>query len=214
MKKLLVAVAATLAVGAGTASTANAGEPPTQTIAEIVQASAAGDPAEFSTLLAAVLAANPAVLAAIDECDDAPVTVFAPTDAAFAALGADTINAVLADQAMLTDILLYHVVSGALDATTVVGLLPTTVNAVNGDPISAALVESTVVLNGTVNVVQTDIFACNGVIHVIDAVLLPPADEPEVPATGSNSTIALLGGALIAVGALFTAATRRRAVTA
>jgi LPXTG-motif cell wall-anchored protein len=95
-----------------------------------------------------------------------------------------------------------------------VDLLPTTVNAVNGDPISAALVESTVVLNGTVNVVQTDIFACNGVIHVIDAVLLPPADEPEVPATGSNSTIALLGGALIAVGALFTAATRRRAVTA
>lgn len=213
MKKLLVAVAATLAVGAGTVGTANAGEAPTETIAQKVIAAATSGTPEFTTLLAAVQAADPAVLAAIDGCDDTPVTVFAPTDAAFAALGTDTINAVLADQAMLTDILLYHVVPGALDATTVVGLLPTTVTAVNGDSISAALVGSDVVLNGTAKVVVTDILACNGVIHVIDAVLLPPAD-PEVPATGSNSTIALLGGALIAIGALFTAATRRRTVAA
>lgn len=213
MKKLLVAVAATLAVGAGTVGTANAGTAPTETIAQIVIAQATAAEPQFTTLLAAVQAANPAVLAAVDSCEDAPVTVFAPTDAAFAALGTDTINAVLADQAMLTDILLYHVVPGALDAATVVGLLPTTVTAANGDPISAALVGSDVVLNGTVKVIQTDILACNGVIHVIDAVLLPPAD-PEVPATGSNSTIALLGGALIAIGALFTVATRRRTVSA
>lgn len=81
-----------------------------------------------------------------------------------------------------------------------------------GDPLSVTLNKG---LPGEANVVLSaiDIPACNGVIHVIDAVLLPPAD-PEVPATGSNSTIALLGGALIAIGALFTAATRRRAVTA
>ena len=216
MKKLLVAAAATLAVGLGTVGTANAGEAPTQTIAEIVVAATGSDPSEFNTLLAAVSAADPAVLAAIDECDDAPVTVFAPTDAAFAALPAGTIEAVLADQALLTDILLYHVLAGGLDSGTIAPLLPTTVDALNGDPISATLVDGDVVLNGTVNVISYDIPACNGFIHVIDAVLLPPADtpDPEVPATGSNSTIALLGGALIAIGALFTAATRRRAVTA
>src|SRR5690606_34646019 len=97
--------------------------PETRTIAElVVEAASMEEAAEFTTLLAAVQAADPAVLEALSD-PEAELTVFAPTDAAFEALGEDTINAVLADQALLSSILLYHVVDGTLGSADVVAAL-------------------------------------------------------------------------------------------
>src|SRR5436853_6413811 len=91
------------------------------TIADIVVQSASGAKPEFATLLAAVKAADPAVLAALSNADGDKLTVFAPTDAAFAAIPADTLKAVLADQKLLTSILLFHVVPGEVMSKDVVG---------------------------------------------------------------------------------------------
>ncbi len=123
----------------------------------------------FTTLLAAVEAAG------LTETlqGEGPFTVFAPTDEAFAALGEDTINGLLEDVETLSQILLYHVVSGEVLAADVVGLEAATT--VQGEDISVAVVDGGVVLNGSANVVTTDIVTSNGVIHVIDAVILPPS---------------------------------------
>jgi transforming growth factor-beta-induced protein len=108
---------------------------------------------------------------------DGPFTVFAPTDDAFgAALDALGLTAAeLLALPNLTDILLYHVVAGAaLDAAAVVGSAPGSVGTVEGSDIDYAVVDGGVVLNGSVNVVITDILATNGIVHAIDFVLLPP----------------------------------------
>ncbi|MDX2161116.1 MAG: fasciclin domain-containing protein [bacterium] len=155
------------------------------TIADIVVASTSADPAEFTILLAAVQAADPAVLELLSNAD-ASVTVFAPTDAAFAAafeaLGV-TAEDVLADPVALTDILLYHVVPGEFNAEAVVAL--------DGALLGTALYETalTVSLDGeTVRinnaaVVAADVAASNGIVHVIDGVLLPPSDMEMAMAT-------------------------------
>jgi uncharacterized surface protein with fasciclin (FAS1) repeats len=131
---------------------------------------AVGD-SRFDTLVAAVTAAGLADTLA----SAGPFTVFAPTDAAFAALGQDTIDALLADPSgALTDILLYHVVAGEVPASTVVTL--TSATTVNSAPVKIEVIDGGVVLDRTVNVIITDIEASNGIIHVIDAVLLPPSD--------------------------------------
>ena len=109
---------------------------------------------------------------------DGPFTVFAPTDAAFAAAGIDL--AALDNEegkATLTDILLYHVVSGAVPSSAVTDGMSAT--AVNGDDLSFAVGEGVMVNDA--NVVLADVPASNGVIHVIDKVLMPPADEPALP---------------------------------
>jgi len=139
----------------------------TQTITEIVVANA-----DFDTLEAAVVAADLAGTLS----GAGPFTVFAPTDAAFAKLPAGALDALLADKAALTDVLTYHVISGRVDAAAVVGLSEAT--ALNGDKIAIAVVDGGVVLNGTVKVTMTDIAASNGLIHVIDAVLMPPEPQP------------------------------------
>ena len=100
-----------------------------------------------------------------------PFTVFAPTDEAFAKLPAGTLEALLADPAQLKQILLYHVVEGAVPASTVVGL--TSVTTLNGQSVSISVVDGKVYLNGTTLVTATDVMARNGIIHVIDSVLLP-----------------------------------------
>ncbi|MDJ0782935.1 MAG: fasciclin domain-containing protein [Desulfosarcinaceae bacterium] len=111
-----------------------------------------------------------------------PFTVFAPTDDAFAALPAGTVDTLLdpANQALLSDILLYHVVSGAFFATDVIALDGGEVTALNGDDIDIDIENGNVILNDDGNreamVIITDIEATNGVIHVIDAVL-DPADD-------------------------------------
>jgi len=101
-----------------------------------------------------------------------PFTVFAPTNAAFAKLGTATINALLADKAALSNILTYHVVSGTVPASVVVGLQSATT--VQGSKVTVKVANGGVFLNGTVRVTTTNIFASNGVIHLIDTVLLPP----------------------------------------
>lgn len=122
---------------------------------------------QFKTLLAAVEAAG------LTETlmGKGPFTVFAPTDAAFAKLGNETIEAVLKDKEKLTAILKYHVVSGKVMAADVVKL--EAASTLNGNlPIK---VDGDTVMVGGAKVIKTDIVCGNGVIHVIDTVLLPPA---------------------------------------
>ncbi len=147
-------------------------------------AEVAADAGSFETLLAALTAAGLAETFA--DSDAGPFTVFAPTDDAFAALPAGTVEALLEDpEGALTDILTYHVVEGAVTAETVVTLDAATT--LLGQDVSIAVVDGGVVLNDSVNVIVTDIEADNGIIHVIDAVLLPPSEmavttmaEPEM----------------------------------
>ena len=100
---------------------------------------------------------------------DGPFTVFAPTEEAFAALEPGTIDFLLANPDILTDILLYHVVAGEVTASQVVGL--TEAEMLNGDTVSIS-VNGGVMVNDA-NVIATDIFAKNGVVHLIDKVLIP-----------------------------------------
>ncbi len=126
----------------------------------------------FTTLVAALQAAE--LVETLQ--GEGPFTVFAPTDDAFAALPEGTLDSLLLpeNKQQLTNILLYHVVAGKVLAADVVGL--------DGQMVDTALVEKqiaikvdmgNVYLNETVKVIITDIIASNGVIHVIDAVLLP-----------------------------------------
>jgi len=120
----------------------------------------------FTTLVTAVQAAS------LDPtlANDGPFTVFAPTDAAFAALPAGTIDALLLDIPTLTDVLLYHVVAGQVLAADVVSLS----SATTLQGATVAIDASSGVKVNDANVIQTDVLATNGVIHVIDKVLLPP----------------------------------------
>jgi transforming growth factor-beta-induced protein len=124
----------------------------------------------FTTLVAALTAAD--LVETLS--GDGPFTVFAPTDDAFAALPAGTLDSLLLpeNKQALTDILLYHVVSGKVMAADVVTLAsaPTAL----GKDVTITVKDGKVFLNDTVQVIITDIEASNGVIHVIDAVLLPP----------------------------------------
>ncbi len=124
----------------------------------------------FTTLVAAVTAAD--LVETLS--GDGPFTVFAPTDDAFAALPAGTLDTLLLPESKqaLTDILLYHVVSGKVMAADVVTL--TSATTVLGKDVTITVKDGKVFLNDTVEVIITDIEASNGVIHVIDAVLLPP----------------------------------------
>jgi transforming growth factor-beta-induced protein len=128
----------------------------------------------FTTLAAALGAAG-----LVDTLkSEGPFTVFAPTDEAFAQLPAGTVEALLEDIPQLTDILLYHVVPGKVMAADVVGLDGQEAGtALEGQTIAISIMDGKVYLNETVEVIITDIETTNGVIHVIDAVLLPPADD-------------------------------------
>jgi uncharacterized surface protein with fasciclin (FAS1) repeats len=99
-----------------------------------------------------------------------PFTVFAPTDEAFAKLPKGTLEALLKDKTKLTAILTYHVVPGDVRAAQVVKL--TEAKTVNGQAAAIAVKDGKVSVAGA-HVVTTDIVATNGVIHVIDAVMLP-----------------------------------------
>ncbi len=135
------------------------------TIPEV--AAAAGN---FNTLLAAVTAAGLAETLS----GEGPFTVFAPTDEAFAALPAGTVEALLADPAGdLTQILLYHVVPGKVMAADVSDGLEA--DTAQGGKVAFTVADGKVMINGA-NIVATDIEASNGVIHVIDAVILPPTE--------------------------------------
>jgi transforming growth factor-beta-induced protein len=127
----------------------------------------------FTTLVAAVQAAD--LVETLS--GEGPFTVFAPTDEAFAAaltaLGL-TAEELLADTELLTSVLTYHVVPGAVMAETVLTLDGQSVATVNGAEVTIGVDGDAVTVNDA-NVVAVDVAASNGVIHVIDAVLLPPA---------------------------------------
>ncbi|WKZ83539.1 MAG: fasciclin domain-containing protein [Acidimicrobiia bacterium] len=164
------ATTTTTAAPTTTVATTTTTAPMPEAMDIVETAEAAGS---FATLLTAVEAAG------LTETlqGEGPFTVFAPTDDAFAMLPEGTIEALLADIPSLTDILLYHVVSGAVTSDVVVGL--DSAATVQGSEITIEVVDGEVILNGSVKVVTVDIAASNGVIHVIDAVLLPPAPPAE-----------------------------------
>jgi transforming growth factor-beta-induced protein len=126
---------------------------------------------DFTTLVAAVDAAD-----LVDTLKgEGPFTVFAPTNEAFETALADlglTAEELLADTETLTSILTYHVVAGEVPAADVVTLDGQDVETVNGASVTITVDGDAVMVNDA-NVVQTDVFSSNGVIHVIDAVLVP-----------------------------------------
>ena len=171
---------------------------PTSATSSIVDI-AAGNPS-FSPLAAAVQAAG-----LVDALSgDGPLTVFAPTDEAFAALPAGTVEALLNDIPKLTEILTYHVVSGNAHSST---LTAGSVDTLNGAPVEISTDNGVMVNDATV--VAADILANNGIIHVIDKVILPPPDdmmteppaseETEVPAPAPDATS---GGAEVSAAGL------------
>jgi uncharacterized surface protein with fasciclin (FAS1) repeats len=122
----------------------------------------------FKTLVAAVTAAGLA-----DTLKGAgPFTVFAPSDDAFAKLPAGTVDGLLKDIPKLKAILTYHVVAGKVMAADVMKMDGQTATTVNGGGLKIST-QGGVKLNAEVNVVKTDIACSNGVIHIIDSVLLP-----------------------------------------
>ena len=124
----------------------------------------------FKTLAAALTAAG-----LVDTLNSAgPFTVFAPTDDAFAKLPEGTVDKLLKDVSKLTAILTYHVLSGKVMAADVMKMDGKTAKTVNGADLKIGT-QGGVNLNGSVHVTKTDIDCSNGVIHVVDTVLMPPA---------------------------------------
>ena len=192
-KKLLpfIVVVALLVTGVTTAFAAPAHQA-NQTIVDI-----AVNDGRFTTLVSALQAAN-----LVDTLNgEGPFTLFAPPDDAFKALPDGTLDALVADIPALTNVLLYHVVPGKVMAADVVNL--TSANTVEGQPISIKVQDGAVMINNA-KVIITDIEASNGVIHVIDAVLIPPAEAPaSLPVSGgeiSANTINMI--AFLALGLL------------
>ncbi|MFT5395958.1 MAG: putative surface protein with fasciclin (FAS1) repeats [Gammaproteobacteria bacterium] len=125
----------------------------------------------FNTLAAALKAAG---LVGVLK-GEGPFTVFAPTDEAFAKLPEGTVESLLKPENIeqLKAVLTYHVVSGKVMAADVVKL--STATTVNGADVKISVVDKAVKLNDASTVVLTDVNASNGVIHVIDSVILPPS---------------------------------------
>lgn len=139
--------------------------PPTDNAKDIVDTAVGAD--QFKTLVAAVKAAD-----LVDTLKGkGPFTVFAPTDDAFAKIPKDKLQALLKDKKALTSVLTYHVVSGKFMAADVVNL--DSAKTVQGQSVTIVAKDGKVTINGA-NVIKTDIVCGNGVIHVIDAVILPP----------------------------------------
>ena len=165
LKSAAIAIAACLGLSVSTAMAGGHTSAP----GDIVEVASSNG--SFNTLVAAVTAAD--LVGALK--GDGPLTVFAPTDAAFAALPAGTVENLLKPENIeqLQAVLLYHVVPGQVMSTDLSG----TINAatLEGATIEIIANDDGVTVNGA-NVVGADVPASNGVIHVIDAVLLPPAN--------------------------------------
>jgi uncharacterized surface protein with fasciclin (FAS1) repeats len=157
MRKLFAAVAVLTFAG----FTARADEP--KTIAEIVAGSK-----DHTILLKAVTAAG--LVDALKGKD--ALTVFAPTDEAFKKLGEETIKKVVGDKELLTKILTAHVAKGSWEAAQVVKLDGKNVKTLQGTEFKVEVKDGTVFFGGA-KVIKADLKASNGVIHVIDTVLMP-----------------------------------------
>ncbi len=168
MKKVFVSLVAVLALAFATAQDMPA------TVVDIATSNE-----DFSILVQAVVTAELAETLS----GEGPFTVFAPTNEAFAAaleaLGI-TAEELLASEG-LAGILTYHVVAGKLMAADVLAAVEAgggeaMVETVNGAPITVTVVDGMVMIDGTATVTAVDLEAGNGVVHVIDAVILPPAE--------------------------------------
>jgi uncharacterized surface protein with fasciclin (FAS1) repeats len=168
VRSLAIALALGLAAPVALAAPANTGAKAAQAKAQgdiIDTAIAAG---QFNTLAKALTAAG-----LVDTLKgDGPFTVFAPTDAAFAALPAGTLENLLKpeNKDQLTAILTYHVLPGSYPAARVAGM--DMASTVNGDSVAIRAANGNVTVGGA-KVVKADVGASNGVIHVIDQVLIP-----------------------------------------
>ena len=133
--------------------------------ASTIAALVSKDP-QFSTLLAALKVAG------LDKtlAGKGPFTVFAPTNAAFAKIPKATLDALLKDKKRLTSVLTYHVVAGAVMAADVMKMK--SAKTVEGSSVTIALMGKNVMVDKA-KVLKTDIKASNGVVHVIDTVLMP-----------------------------------------
>ncbi len=161
MFKKIIALSAVVVIALGIS--ARAAQAPDKNIVEI----AVSNP-NFSTLVKALTAAD-----LVDTLKgDGPFTVFAPTNAAFAKIKPAALNALLKDKEALKKVLLYHVVPGKVMAADVVKLKNgTKVKTAEGADITVKVSPSVMVNNA--RVIKTDIVATNGVIHVIDTVIMP-----------------------------------------
>jgi uncharacterized surface protein with fasciclin (FAS1) repeats len=158
----LAAVIAAFSVGGATASSGSATAPEKN----IVQT--ASDAGQFTTLVA--LAKRAGLVGALS--GRGKLTVFAPTDKAFAKVPQATLRKLEHNRELLRAVLLYHVAKGNVQAAQVVKLR--TVKTLNGAKVRVGVKGNRVYLNRKVRVVKTDIEASNGTIHVIDGVLIPP----------------------------------------
>ena len=165
MSRTLMTAAAVIAACASLVGSASA-KPATQT--QNITKTAASLP-QFTTLVSLLKQAKLAgALTA-----KGPYTVFAPTNAAFRKLPPATVAAVKSDPALLKKVLLYHVVKGDVRAAQVVKLDGKSARTLEGQRLSIDVRRGSVFLNNTVRVTKTDVLATNGVIHVIDKVLVP-----------------------------------------
>jgi uncharacterized surface protein with fasciclin (FAS1) repeats len=155
----LVVTLGVVALVVGSAGPARTAEPTKDIVTTAVEANS------FNTLAKALDAAG--LVETLK--GPGPFTVFAPTDEAFAKLPPGTLEALLADKARLTKVLTYHVIPGAVMAADVTKM--SSAKTVQGQSVSITTRGGVKVDNA--NVVKTDIVATNGVIHVIDAVILP-----------------------------------------
>jgi len=127
------------------------------------------DAGSFNTLVTAVQTAD--LVETLS--GEGPFTVFAPTDDAFAAVPEETLNALLANKTELTKVLTYHVASGKYMSEDVVSM--GNITSLEGNMLDVEVTNEGVFVGGA-KVIQTDIECSNGVIHVIDTVLIPPAN--------------------------------------
>ena len=163
------AAAAILAFPAVASAQYGASKPAKDIVAVAVEAGS------FTTLVAALKAAG-----LVETLQGAgPFTVFAPTDAAFAKLPKGTVEALLADKEQLAAILTYHVVPGKVTAADVIKMGKGNPATVNGQTLAIMVSGGKVYVNNA-TVTTADVMATNGVIHVIDTVVLPrKAESPE-----------------------------------
>lgn len=164
-RAVLATAAASLALAGGVATAANHGSHANHGSDIVDTAVAAGS---FQTLVAAVQAAG--LVETLK--GEGPFTVFAPTDEAFAALPEGTVESLLLpeNREQLVAILTYHVVAGKVTAADVVNV--DSAETVNGASITVTVSNGTVKIDDA-TVIQADVMASNGVIHVIDQVILP-----------------------------------------
>lgn len=200
MRRAVLAIMCVAAVIVGGASTASAQSDPPGTIVEIAQSTP-----ELSTLVTAVSAAG--LVETLS--GPGPFTVFAPTNAAFDALPAGTLDTLLADPTgQLASILKLHVISGAVDSEAAIAAAGGTVETLGG-PVTVELEGDQLVVGGA-TVTTADVEASNGVVHIIDAVITEPAggsapgsvDAGDSGLAASGGTNGLLLGLVAGVAVL------------